>query len=243
MSAPSQSPADAAPADDCYDPAEMGPRHRSMLAVASIVMSVLPIASFVAPVLGIAALFTMRRNPKVDGAILAWAGIIVGSVASAVTLGGAYMQYRSFTELVGRPQRALMAAFAGDTEGFRAEMTKPGSQVPSAELERWVTELRAAHGALRGVRIADRAPPNAVPPKSDRQTPAAFVALFERDEVPMTVLFEAEDGRAFGVGTLRIRRFTLDPAAGTRIVFPDDDPVAPTEQPPEHGIAAPRPGA
>jgi hypothetical protein len=213
-----------------YDPAEMGPRRRSALAVFSLVLSVLPVGSVVAPVLGAMALVRMRRDPRLDGAPLAWAGIVVGVVATTLMAGGAWMQWVAFQHVVEMPRLALEAAFRGDAEAFRAQMSKPGADARTADVRAFADALRERFGEFRGLRIGDQRLPKEAAPRSEREAPAPFTATFARGEVPVVVLYESVDGRAFGVGSMLVRRFTFAPPGGARIVFPDDEP-APPKQP------------
>lgn len=218
---------DAVPA---YDPAEMGPRRRSALAVLAMVLSVLPVGSLVAPILGAAALVQMRRDPRLDGRALAWAGIVVGAVASSLMIGGAWMQWMAFKHVVDMPRVAIEAAMAGDADALRAQLSKPGSEATSTDVQAFGGALRSSFGAFRGLRVDDRPPADASQPR-EREVRAPFIATFERGEVPLTVLYESVDGRGFGVGSMLVRRLAFLPAGGPRIVFPDDEPVAPKQEP------------
>lgn len=216
---------DAIPA---YDPAEMGPRRRSALAVLALVLSVLPVGSILAPVLGAVALVQMRRDPRLDGRALAWAGIVVGFVASSLMLGGAWMQWVAFQHVVEMPRIAIEAAMAGDADRMRAEMCKPGSEATSADVQAFGNALRSSFGAFRGLRVDTRPPADAGQPR-EREVRAPFIATFERGDVPLAVLYESVEGRGFGVGSMLVRRLAFRPAGGPRIVFPDDEPVAPEQ--------------
>jgi hypothetical protein len=226
--------ADAAPnfpdAVHAYDPAEMGPRRRSALAVLSLVLSVLPVGSLVAPILGTVALVQLRRDPRLDGRALAWAGIVVGVVASSLMVGGAWMQWVSFQRVVEMPRIAIEAAMASDADAMRAQLSKPGSEATSADIQAFGGTLRSSFGTFRGLRVDSRPPAEAGQPR-DREVRAPFIATFERGEVPLTVLYESVDGRGFGIGSMLVRRLSFLPAGGPRIVFPDDEPVAPKQEP------------
>lgn len=216
---------DAIPA---YDPAEMGARRRSALAVLSLVLSVLPVGSLLAPVLGAVALVQMRRDPRLDGRALAWAGIVVGIVASSLMLGGAWMQWVAFRHVVEMPRIAIESAMAGDADRMRAELCKPGSEATSADVRAFGAALRSAFGEFRGLQVDSKPPADAGQPR-EREVRAPFIAAFERGDVPLTVLYESVEGRGFGVGSMLVRRLVFRPAAGPRIVFPDDEPVAPEQ--------------
>ena len=68
-----------------------GPVRWSPMAMASLMLSVLPFVSAVAPVLGAAALVRMRSRPNLRGKPLAWAGIVLGLVTTGATAGMGWM--------------------------------------------------------------------------------------------------------------------------------------------------------
>lgn len=208
-------------------------RNWSSLALASLVLSVLPIGSIVAPILGALALVRLRRHPELRGTPLAWAGIIVGTVASVLMVGGAYAMYRAFDELAHRPERALAAAWRGDAAAFRSEMTRPGSEASTAQLATWVRPLRERLGELVEVRLADSPPAAPREPLPETELRAACVARFAgaagQSDVPVTVILERPKA-ADAVSAIRIRRFEFILPDGTRIVWPDDERT-PDEQP------------
>ena len=79
------------------------PDRWSPLAVASIVLSVLPVGSAVAPVLGATALLQMRRRTDLRGRALAWAGIAVGLVATGLMVLAAWGVWKATEALAMRP--------------------------------------------------------------------------------------------------------------------------------------------
>ncbi len=220
------------------------PERWSPLAVASLVLSVLPIGSAVAPVLGTAALLQMRRRTDLRGRALAWAGIAVGFVATALMVLAAWGVWRATQALAMRPSVALRAAWSGDAERFRQEMTEPGSLATAAQVEAWVAPVRARLGELREVRLGDHAPEaeGAVP---ERELPAAYEAVFAAADdagggatvtVPVVVTF-ARPASTEAIDSIRIKRFLFKMPDGTRIVFPEDErpeaqrPAAPGPDP------------
>ena len=154
------------------------PLRWSRLAMASLVLSVIPLGSVVAPIVGAAALVRLRARPDLRGRALAWGGIVVGVVASILTIGGAYGLYRSFKELALRPAIALRAAWDGDAEAVRGEMTKPASEATAADVGRWVAPLKARFAELLSVDLGPAAPVGGGAPTPDRQMQAAYVAKF-----------------------------------------------------------------
>ncbi len=209
----------------------------SPLAMASLVLSVVPVVSLAAAPLGIAALVQVRRRPGVRGHALAWAGIAVGAGFSALTAFLAWGTWKAGQELVMRPEVALRAAWGRDPEPFRAQMAEDGALATAAQVESWIAPLRERLGELRSVRLAER-PPDAAPPASERTLVAAYEAEFAGPpadptarRVPLEVTFERP---AFteSIGSYRVRRFAFRLPDGTRIVFPGDErrePPAPAD--------------
>ncbi|MFM9169177.1 MAG: hypothetical protein ACKOTD_03390, partial [Phycisphaerales bacterium] len=114
------------------------PTRWSPLAIASIVTSVLPLASALAPLLGLAALIGLRRRPHLRGQALAWAGIAVGIAATGLQVAGAWSIARAFNALAARPEQALRAAWAGDAEvlGHHRRLLAGGGADPLVVLAR-----------------------------------------------------------------------------------------------------------
>ena len=219
--------------DAALDPhdAPAPPARWSRMAMASLVLSVLPVGSLLAPLLGLVALIRMRGNPGLRGRGLAWGGIGLGLVASALMVGSAYVMYRAFMEVAGRPVAALEAAWAGDTERFRMQMTRPGSEATDTQLAAWVAPLRARLGTLESVEMDAKAPADPGTPQKERDMRAAYVATVRKDgqvsRVPVEVIFDRPAGVG-AVAAILVRSFTFSLPDGTRIVFPEDErPDAP----------------
>ena len=215
----------------------LAPARWSRLAMGSLVLSVIPLGSVFAPILGIVALVRLRSRPDLRGRAFAWGGIVLGIVASVLMVGGAYGIYRSFRALSQRPSIALRAAWDGNAETFRAQMAKPGGEATTAEIARWVAPLKARYGELVSVDLGPAAPPAAGRPTPERQMRASYVATFRTADqasvaVPLEVTFEPPAG-ADSVQSILVRRLAFTLPDGARIVFPDDerpDPEKP-EQP------------
>ena len=220
-----------------------GPLRWSRLAMASIVLSVLPIGSILAPLLGVVALFRFRGRPNLLGRGLAWGGIVLGLVASSIMVVSAYGIYRSFVDLTARPSTALQAAWTGDAEQFRLQMAGPGKDATAATINEWIAPLRERCGTLDAVELAPSTPAvtGTTQPvaRTEREMRALYVAVFRKDSgvtrVPLEVTFERPVG-VDAVTAILVRRFCFDLPDGTRIVFPDDERTDP-EQP----AADPRP--
>ena len=221
-----------------------GPVRWSRLAMASIVLSVLPIGSILAPLLGVVALFRFRGRPNLLGRGLAWGGIVLGSVASSIMVVSAYGIYRSFVDLTARPSTALQAAWTGDAEQFRLQMAGPGKDATAATINEWIAPLRERCGTLDAVELAPSTPAvtgttTQAVARTEREMRALYVAVFRKDSgvtrLPLEVTFERPVG-VDAVTAILVRRFCFDLPDGTRIVFPDDERTDP-EQP----AADPRP--
>ena len=211
------------------------PRRWSPLAAISLMLSVLPIGSLVAPFMGAAALWQLRSRPDLRGRGLAWAGIGIGLVASGLMVGGAWVLAQSFTQLANRPADAIRAAWAGDADAFRTHLTRPGSEATAARIAAWVAEVSGGVGTPLEVSI-DRNPPSAAdrPPLPEREMLAAYRARVEAPDgserwVPLEVVFERPMATE-AIGAIRIRRLAFVGPDGARIVFPDD--VVPAEPTP-----------
>lgn len=204
------------------------PTRWSPLAIASIVTSVLPLASALAPLLGVAALIGLRRRPNLRGQALAWAGIAVGIAATGLQVAGAWSIARAFNTLAARPEQALRAAWAGDAEGLRGAMTPPGNEATEARIAAWVAELRGRFGEFEAVRMAASAPGSAAP-VGEREMRATYEASFRRADgtavaVPLAVTFE-RPATSEAIDSIRVRRFAFMPGDGARIVWPDEEPA------------------
>jgi hypothetical protein len=210
------------------------PRRWSPLAAISLMLSVLPIGSLVAPLMGAAALWQLRSRPDLRGRGLAWAGIGIGMLASGLMVGGAWVLAQSFQQLANRPAEAIRDAWAGDADAFRTHLTRPGSEATAARIGAWVSDVSSAVGTPLEVTI-DRNPPRAAdrPPLPEREMLAAYRARVKAPDgterwVPLEVVFERPMATE-AIGAIRIRRLAFVQADGTRIVFPDDGvPAEPT---------------
>lgn len=206
-----------------------GPLRWSRLAMASIVLSVLPVGSMLAPILGIVALIRFRGRPDLLGRGLAWGGIVLGLVASALMIASAYGIYRSFMDLAARPSTALEAAWAGDPERFRLQMAGPGKDATAARIAEWIQPLQTRFGSLVTVELAPTSSPDAATAaasRTERDMSASYVAVFRSESgttrIPLEVTFERPVG-VDAVAAILVRRFRFDLPDGTRIVFPDDE--------------------
>lgn len=195
---------------------------RSRLAVLSLITGVLPVISPIAPLLGVAALLRMRRDSRLEGRLLAWAGIVVGTIVTLGTYGSAYYLARSLRDMADRPGVALRAAVTGDSTTFRAQFTGPGSSISASGITDWADALQSRFGAYEGVELA-KEPPKKPPEGGPTSTrfEGAYTVRFARATVPARVLFELPTEGNATVGGYRMRRIVLEPAGAAAIVFPD----------------------
>lgn len=226
---PLEDPDDPTPA-----PAPAPAQRWSPLALVSLVLSVIPVGSLLAPPLGLVALLQLRRRPDLRGAGIAWAGIAVGVVSSSLMVGGAWILWKEFDQLSGRPSLALRAAWDGDAPLFREQMSAPGREASAERLAAWTAPLRARLGEFRGLDLGQGAPAPPDEPLPDTEMRALYAGSFAAIDgpVPTTVTFE-RPGAATPVSAIRVRRFEFRLPDGARIVFPPDDQQpaanAPTE--------------
>lgn len=205
---------------------------RSRLAVGSLITSVLPLVSPVGFVLGVIALMRMRGRPWLEGKMLAWAGVSVSVVVTVATYGSGYMLYQAVRQLAERPANAMRAAFAGDVDAFRAQATGAAAKVTTVQLAAWTADLQDKFGQFEGVTFASDKPTKA--PTATAQADSlegAYVVQFAREAVATRFLFEMDTEMGSRPDAYRIRRITMEPAAGTIIFFPDAPPTPPSAAP------------
>lgn len=217
-----------------------GPIRWSPMAMASLMLSVLPFVSAVAPVLGVAALVRMRSRPNLRGTPLAWAGIVLGVVTTAATAGMGWMIAQGAKAITARPGEALRAAWTGDAEGFRARMSGVAHEATADRIAAWIEPLRSRFGGFEGLELdfgRNAAQPG--DPRPEREMTAPYIARFRGPAgdaaVPTVVVFEKPTGGS--AQDVLVRRFEFDLPGGTRIVLPDDG----TRQQPGTGSSAERP--
>lgn len=228
------------PVAEPVDAPAPGPVRWSPMAMASLMLSVLPFVSAVAPVLGIAALVRMRSRPNLRGQPLAWAGIILGLVTTGATAGMGWMIAQGARTITERPGEALRAAWAGDAEGFRSRMAGEANEATAERLAGWVAPLRSRCGEFEALELDfERKAPEPGTPAPEREMTAPYIARFRgpagQSSVPTMVVFEKPAGGS--AREVRVRRFEFDLPDGTRIVLPEDGP----RQQPVTGSSAERP--
>ena len=204
----------------------VGPSRWSPLALGALVLSVLPIASAVSPVLGVVALVQLRARPNERGRALAWAAIVLGLTTSSAQLGLGFMMANAARAVTERPADALRAAWSGDAEAFRARMAGPAGEATAARMDAMVAPLRARLGEFVSLEIdRQRTLPPPTGPVPEGELSAPFVASFQGAagvaRVPTVVVYQ-RPAAGQGPTEVRVRRFEFDAPDGTRIVWPED---------------------
>lgn len=217
-----------APASAATAAAAAGPHRRSVLALASCLLAVLPPVCLLSPVLGALALRQMRRNPSIEGRPLAWAGLVLGSLISVGFVTATVLAWQSFQVVVQRPEALMQACMAGNPQAVREQMIGAGAEATAADVAVWGAAMRQRWGALVRVERSNR-PPDQPPQEAQGQVilHAAYTAVFEKEQVPVMVVFASPKDSMAPLFALRILRLELEPADGPRIVFPAGTPTAP----------------
>jgi hypothetical protein len=147
---------------DQYDPGRpeyVEPRRTSLLAVSSLVVSIIGLIVCCIPgpgllglLLGVLALFTISAaQGRVGGRGLAFGGIVIGLLATVLGVGiwiGTAQAYGSF--FAAPTHRFLSAVDQGDYATARNLLSPPAAQAATdQEFDRFAQEIRARLGAYR----------------------------------------------------------------------------------------------
>lgn len=163
-----------------------GARRTSVWAILSLLAGaciLCPAASLLGPVLGVAALLDIRRNPRRSGSRLAIAGIVLGLLATAGWAAAAtWWHVHARVPMLEGPARELRMGLAGDVEAFRAGFTGPDAGPDEAS--EFLDEARGRYG--RFIRSAQRAPSSPGDPAGTGPNWASG-----RVRIPYSFLFEA----------------------------------------------------
>jgi hypothetical protein len=156
----------------------------SGLAVASLVSSLVfccPLVTVFGPILGIAYFAAAAGKPWLRGRGLAIAGIVVGTLATAVAALGLWAMVSMFFRAMELPGEAIAKIEQGDEAGVR-ELFMPGS-IPSGsrEIEAFAAELDARYGAFVSATVDQMAPPPVGGPEQAIVVP--MLLTFERGTV------------------------------------------------------------
>jgi hypothetical protein len=121
-------------------------------AVGSLLCSVAiccPVMTIIGPALGLRALVQIKANPAMLGRRMALTGIIVGTVATLLWIGGFFWwHYKARLPMLNGPQAELRAGLSGNIAGFKAGFTGPGAQGSDAEVISFLHELSSRYGTF-----------------------------------------------------------------------------------------------
>ncbi len=122
----------------------------SGLAIGSLICSLImccPLTTIIGPILGLAAVFTIGSNPARKGKGLAFAGIIIGIIATAGWGVASVWGYNNFyvPEQEG-PVAVMTAGFAGDNQAFRMGLMGEAANGTDEEIQEFIDALRDRYG-------------------------------------------------------------------------------------------------
>lgn len=158
------------------------------LAIASLVSGLVfccPVASLLAPVLGIAHFIAAAGKPWVRGGGLAIGGILLGVIFTAGWAFIAWSGYSVFRQATEISQQVMADLDAGDLEAAKARFL--GDGVTTEELSAGFSAVTDRYGTFESMRFDEAAEA----PPSGNTIELPFVATFDRDgetrEVPVRV--------------------------------------------------------
>jgi len=191
-------------------------RRTSPWAVASLLcaLAMCPPLCVIGPVLGVAALWRIRRDAAVKGRGLAVMAIILGTLLTAAwSAGAAWLHVRNFRPVRDGPVAAIERGYAGDIEAFKTRFTAEGTGRPDAEAAAFIDTLRSRYGEFRSSRQDCRAMEDG--PAIDPARPRlCYVFEFERGRVGVEAIFVRFDAAA-GRLVLRFESIVVrDPERG-----------------------------
>lgn len=124
-------------------------------ATASLLCSVVvfcPVASLIAPLLGMKAIAEIRARPGVGGLNLAIAGIVIGLVSVLGWAGFAtWWHYNVRLPMIEGPLAEIRAAQMGNPAVFRAGFTGDAAQATDEEIAGFLSEMARRWGVLRAI--------------------------------------------------------------------------------------------
>ena len=171
---------------DLGDECTISQKKRSGLATASFICSLIfccPVVTLVGVILGIVAILQIRGS-QMTGCGLAWAGIIIGVITTALsTLFLVFAANAALSVLEQTPQTvtaALKAGFSGDIEGFRAEFSHDAVSANDEELATFIETLTSRYGTF------DEAVIDMQPMQGEQKSSAG------QAELPMQLVFETK---------------------------------------------------
>ncbi len=195
----------------------------SGLAVTSLIFSLIlccPLTTILGPLLGLGAIVRIGRNPALKGRGLAVAAIILGIGFTVFQGFCARFAWEHFYRVMFTgPGTALVAGFAGDANGFRADFTGAAANATDEEVAAFVDELQDRYGAFQKSWISQD---TAFPTVGATETTMTYVLTFANSTVDceaVVVLQERAGGPPdFLLGSLMV----LDSDLGD-LPFPVDD--------------------
>lgn len=162
-------------------------RSRSKLATASVVLGALffvPTASVFAVLIGLLAMFTIKRDVRKTGLRRARMGVLLGCLFTIVHAYAGIQAFRVYEAFMAGPSDALMVAQGGDVASFVEHFGEPAIQ--NADAISFVKTMEARYGLFIDAEPVSEAMdwrPNQV---------SAYTLRFERATVPAEVRFGVE---------------------------------------------------
>jgi hypothetical protein len=214
-----------------------------MWAVMSLLCGIVvlcPVASLVAPILGVVGLLQIRRRADRRGRGLAVAGIVLGLAATGGWAAGAGWWHTHVRRpILSGPAEALRAGQEGDVGAFMAAFTPQVPATPRAEAMAFLDEVSGRYGRLLGWAQApadDGA--NAAAPVDTRGLRLSYLYQFEAGPVATEAEFVVRGAQGRRL-VLRFAWLALhDPERGD-LVYPQSasdrlgyDPDSPSESSP-----------
>lgn len=220
-------PTDASPAD-ATPPAT----HLSRTAVLAAMFAVpvcCPPMSLLACIAGAVALRQIRRDPRVHGAWLAVAAIVVGA-ASAVVMS-ALLWNNGLALLWRGPEAPLRALMRADAADMPSHWTGPAAALDASELQSFAARLTSAHGSYQGAQESRTRATPLKPPAGKSVAPVPITLRFERGSVEADLGLQLFDPQT-GATVMKWRSLrVMDPSLG-ELVFPAGEPAPPVLEPP-----------
>ena len=165
---------------------------RSGLATASLICSLIiccPVATLVGVILGIVALLKMRGS-QMTGRGLAWAGIIVGVLATVFsTLFIVFAANAAMSVLDETPKAvttALKAGISGDVQSFRSEFAHDAVSANDKEVSAFIATLTSRYGTFDEA-VIDMQAMQVGQQSSNDQAEIPLQLVFETKTIPATV--------------------------------------------------------
>jgi len=134
-----------------YEEPPLEAQKTSGLAITSLVCSLIvccPLTTVMGPLFGLLAIIKIGSPPKRRGKGLAWAGILIGILATAGWGWFAYKMYGAFQMVSHAPAEALRAGYSGDLAKFKVSFGSQGLAASDAEAKAFIDQLRSRYGEI-----------------------------------------------------------------------------------------------